>query len=499
MGLGDLFKASKNKALVEENQRLKASISDLNLKIQELEDKLLPEHNNVDALNEQINELEKEKLKSEDNLETIAEKISALEKNIEIKQQELNECQNKKSDLELECDKLQKQQEKEERKIEHQKIKLRSIKSLINSARYAVNNYGLIEPFNNFGITKEQYDAIDELTPTTKLPLQSDNIKDLRQLNKDLDERVDDILAAYEKRYLTKSNRSIYHLMVLSLRAELQNILTSIKYNKLDFCLESLNTMIAKYLKISTDGNQTIAPTLNKFIAEIHVLFKEMVGNEYEYYVRKEQIRAEQQALRDQMRQEAEERKALEQQQKQIEKEESKYQTEIENINRKLEKSDDNEKNALLLAKIKELQDKLNRLNEQKEEIINRQNGKAGYVYVISNLGSFGENTFKVGMTRRLDPMDRVRELGDASVPFPFDVHSFIFSDDAVGLETELHHRLEPKRKNKINSRKEFFDISLDELELLVQQVNPAAEFQRTMLASEYRQSQSVQELLESR
>lgn len=77
--------------------------------------------------------------------------------------------------------------------------------------------------------------------------------------------------------------------------------------------------------------------------------------------------------------------------------------------------------------------------------------GKAGYVYIISNLGSFGDKIFKVGMTRRLNPQDRVDELRDASVPFIFDVHSFIFSDDAVALEQRLHETLNDKRTNKIN------------------------------------------------
>ena len=172
---------------------------------------------------------------------------------------------------------------------------------------------------------------------------------------------------------------------------------------------------------------------------------------------------------------------------------ESKYNTEIEKVQSQLAAlSADDEKAKALEAKIAELQAQLAAVAQKKEEIISRQNGKAGYVYVISNLGSFGENTFKVGMTRRLDPMDRVRELGDASVPFSFDVHSFIFSDDAVGLESELHRRLDSKRKNKVNLRKEFFDVSLDELEQLVQEINPAAEFNRTMLATEYRQSQQM-------
>ena len=95
-------------------------------------------------------------------------------------------------------------------------------------------------------------------------------------------------------------------------------------------------------------------------------------------------------------------------------------------------------------------------------------------------------------MTRRLDPQERVDELGSASVPFEFDVHSFIFSEDAAGLEAELHRRLNNKRVNKVNRRKEFFSVSLDELEKLVNEIYPSAEFNRTMLAEEYRQSLSL-------
>ena len=128
----------------------------------------------------------------------------------------------------------------------------------------------------------------------------------------------------------------------------------------------------------------------------------------------------------------------------------------------------------------------------KKEEISKLQNGKAGNVYIISNLGSFGENVFKIGMTRRMDPQERVDELGSASVPFKFDVHSFIFSDDAVALENKLHSILNEKRVNKVNMRKEFFHATIDELEELVNKLDPTAEFNKTMLAEEFRQSQSV-------
>lgn len=94
-------------------------------------------------------------------------------------------------------------------------------------------------------------------------------------------------------------------------------------------------------------------------------------------------------------------------------------------------------------------------------------------------------------MTRRLEPQDRINELGNASVPFKFDVHSFIFSDDAVGLESELHRRLEKDRVNKVNRRKEFFYTSIDDLEKLVTEIAPTAEFNRTMLAEEFHQSQA--------
>lgn len=138
-----------------------------------------------------------------------------------------------------------------------------------------------------------------------------------------------------------------------------------------------------------------------------------------------------------------------------------------------------------------ELQAQLSDVAVQKERIASLANGRAGNVYIISNLGSFGENMFKIGMTRRLEPQDRIDELGSASVPFKFDVHSFIFSNDAVGLEAKLHEMLNSKRVNKVNRRKEFFYTSIDELEKLVQEIEPTAEFNRTMIAEEYRQSQS--------
>lgn len=129
------------------------------------------------------------------------------------------------------------------------------------------------------------------------------------------------------------------------------------------------------------------------------------------------------------MRQEAEERRALEIQRKQVENEEKKYHNEIGRLREQMlaSSAEESETINMLRNRIAEVEALLAQVEEKKEEIITLQNGKAGTVYIISNLGSFGDKMFKIGMTRRLEPMDRVRELGDASVPFPFDVHSLVF------------------------------------------------------------------------
>ena len=117
-------------------------------------------------------------------------------------------------------------------------------------------------------------------------------------------------------------------------------------------------------------------------------------------------------------------------------------------------------------------------------------NQKAGYVYIISNIGAFGENVFKIGMTRRLDPMERVDELGDASVPFNFDVHAMIFSDDAPKLEAALHNAFADRRLNFVNQRREFFNVTIDEIkEVVKKNFDKSVEFVELAPAEQYRQS----------
>lgn len=417
----------------------------------------------------------------------IQEKISVLES-------EYNALTSKEQNLSSEISSRSLELEKLIKSTKTQTNKLARSKELVKAIDYALENYFNYEPSqNSFKVRPEQLEDIEELSPSIILKLHCMDIKELRKAYKENDKQISKLLDKYSARYTTKANQAIYKLMVIALRAELQNILYNLKYEKLDKSIEDVQSVTQKYLKIAGEGNQSIAGTLTKFIGEIEYLFINAVKIEYNYYVKKEQARQEQLAIREQMRQEAEERKALEAERKKVEQEESKYNSEISKLKEQLSAANSDEVDKLN-ARILELQAQLSNVIVKKEEISNLANGKAGNVYIISNLGSFGENVFKIGMTRRLNPQDRVNELGDASVPFKFDVHSFIFSDDAVGLESKLHQILNNKRVNKVNMRKEFFYTTIDELEALVNEIEPAAEFNKTMLAEEFRQSLSSDE-----
>ena len=330
---------------------------------------------------------------------------------------------------------------------------------------------------------------LDEFLPEPDLKCLT--VKDLAAKYRKIRKDIITLCESYEGRYTTKAYASMYKLMVLALQAEFENILYTLQYGKLETGENAVHELVLKYYSIASDGNQSIAPSIKRFIIQLETMFLDALHVEYEYYVQRERAKEEQRAIKEQMRQEADERKRLEAERKKVEAEESKYQQEINRITDQMQSAHDAEL-AVLRKRLEEVTALVAQIEEKKEEIINLQNGKAGTVYIISNIGSFGDHVFKVGMTRRLEPQERVNELGDASVPFPFDVHSFIFSEDAVALETALHRELDSRRVNKVNLRKEFFDVSIDELKAIVERIDPTAPFRMTALAEQYRQSMSI-------
>lgn len=486
MGFFDIFKVSQYKSEIEtlkkQNDELKQKLSELCFDDYDTSQRI------IQQLKQEIEKSKEEALNLENQRALLKNKLN----------DETESTKEKLNDLKIKTDErilsLNVEIEKTEKKLKTAKNKLDRTKELYKSIDYSISNFFEYSPdLSELKLYKSEFDELEELSPSVILKLHYMDVKSLRKAFKDNDKQIEKVLSQYRSRYTTKANKAIYDLMVIALRAELQNILYNLKYEKLDNAIEQVKNTSQKYLNIAAQGNQNIAGTLTKFIGEIEYLFINAVKIEYNYYVKKEQAKQEQLAIKEQIRQEAEERKALEQEKKKIENEELKYNNEIEKLKEQLKASADEESKALN-AKILELQAKLADVTIKKDNIVQLQNGKAGNVYIISNLGSFGENVFKVGMTRRIDPQDRVNELGNASVPFKFDVHSFIFSEDAVGLESKLHSILNDKRVNKVNMRKEFFYTTVDELEELVNKIEPTAEFNKTMLAEEFRQSQSSNE-----
>ena len=143
--------------------------------------------------------------------------------------------------------------------------------------------------------------------------------------------------------------------------------------------------------------------------------------------------------------------------------------------------------------------DELKTAHEKSERALSMaQQTKSGHIYIVSNIGSFGDDICKIGMTRRLDPLDRVKELGDASVPFRFDIHAIIYAEDAPAIEKGLHNALSSKRVNLVNTRKEFFRVGLGEVRDEVLKSFPDAEFFEVREAKEYRETLAIREQLES-
>ena len=449
----------------------------------------------LQEIERRINEMIPPEYRTSQSLQEIInrqnEELGALTNTIAQKEEEVDNWDKKIQAQQVDFNNIVSKLQKEEQSIERAAKKAARMRELYNSMLYAMEQFFAYDAaLEKLKIPANNLTELESTSPSIILKLHCMDIKDLRKSYRDNDKLITKVLDQYAARYTTKTNKSIYSLMVIALRSELQNVLVDLKYKKLNEGIENIKAITAKYLKIASDGNQSIAGTLTKFIGEIEYLFINAAKIEYNYYVKKEQARQEQIEIRERMRVEAAEQKALAEARKRIENEETKYETEIKNVREQLEKATGAEM-EMLNKRILELQAQLSDVLVQKEDIVRLEHGKAGTVYIISNLGSFGDEVFKIGMTRRLEPQDRINELGSASVPFTFDVHSFIFSEDAVALENKMHELLNNKRLNKVNLRKEFFKVSLDELEKLVNEIEPTAEFNKTMAAEEYRQSLS--------
>ena len=207
----------------------------------------------------------------------------------------------------------------------------------------------------------------------------------------------------------------------------------------------------------------------------------------------------EQAEIKAQIREEERVVREIEKARKEAEKEEKILQKALEKARSELAQASEEQK-AKYEEQLAELEVKLHDAEEKGQRALSMaQQTRRGHVYVISNIGSFGKNIFKIGMTRRLEPMDRVKELGDASVPFSFDVHAMIYSEDAPNLEKLLHTKFNLQAVNKVNPRKEFFKLSLAEIKQTIEQTDTEkVHWTLKAEAAEYRESLSIEKAQQS-
>lgn len=282
----------------------------------------------------------------------------------------------------------------------------------------------------------------------------------------------------------TKFIKNLLTLLLKSFNGECDAIISDVRYDN-----------ITKYrnqiTKLYTNLNALVVSHGCEITQELLALRIEELELVYEYQQKREAEREEQRLIKEQMREEEKAQREADKLQREAEEQEKQYAQALERARQEMAIAKGSEVDVLT-EKLRVLEEKLSSAKLAKERAISQaQITKSGHVYIISNIGSFGEHVYKIGMTRRLEPMDRVKELGDASVPFDFDVHAIIYCDDAPALENALHKALHPHRVNKVNEKKEFFRVELNAIEKIAHQNNCRVEFTKLAEAREYRETLS--------
>jgi hypothetical protein len=417
--------------------KFKTEIVQLKKENEELKKLLTPEMQQVVDLNQIISKLQGDLSATQNQINKLNQEILSLDKVIEEKKQNI----------------------------------------IVLDEETLMQSFGVYTPMYNLMSSEEYNKEIESIREMQKLM-----IKNKTACNYSADWTVDG-----SKAKGTKMTNDNIKQILRSFNNECDAVIDKVKYNNID----SIKNRLTKAFNDLNKLNETVRVSLTHEYLNLKIKELNLC---YEYAIKKQEEKEEQQRIKEQMREEQKVLKEIEALKTKIEKEEQHFFQAIEQLNNKLKYASSDNERLDLEEKLKEFQGKLAALEKDKQDILNReQNTRAGYVYIISNIGSFGDNVYKIGMTRRLEPMDRVKELGDASVPFNFDVHAMIFSDDAPKLENELHKAFGEKKLNLVNIKREFFKVSLSEIEDTVRKNhNKTVEFTKIAEANEYRQSLEI-------
>lgn len=284
----------------------------------------------------------------------------------------------------------------------------------------------------------------------------------------------------------TKMVKDMQKLLLRAFNSECDECINNVKYNNFDAAKQRITSSSDAISKLGKMLSVAITAAYFKLkIEELHLAF--------EYRLKVQEEKEQSREAREQLREAKKLEKEIEDARRAIDKDKKHLSIALAKIVAQLAAASEADR-AALLAKKAELESALAQMAEKLKDIDYREaNAKAGYVYVISNLGAFGDDVFKIGVTRRLEPFERVDDLGDASVPFEFDVHAMIFSENAFALEAALHKAFENRKLNMVNHRREFFRAPLAEIKTVIgSSFDKTVEWTDLPFAEEYRTSEKM-------
>ncbi|MFD2305287.1 DUF4041 domain-containing protein [Enterococcus termitis] len=424
----------------------------------------------VNSIKKENEDLSK-KLKALKNEKMTFEQMSALElkEDIQNKKSSIQSLENKIQELNIEQTKL-------EQNINDKKMQIITIeKEIISSSEYIeMESFGLYKPRYDFASSigyKERLETVRQL--------QKMMIKEKTSVHYFEDWTVDGSKAKGRK--MTNDN---IKLILRSFNNECEAAINKIKYNN----LSNIEKRIYKSFEQLNKLNQSVRVSLSNQYLDLKIQELHLA---YEYEQKKQEEKEELREQREREREEKALQKEILNKKKIIDKDIQHYEKMIKELHAKILNTESNEEKESLNQQIADLELQISEKDKEKSELDYRNaHASAGYVYIISNIGAFGEDVVKIGVTRRLEPLERISELSSASVPFKFDVHALIFSYEAYQLESNLHTYFHDYRINKVNSRKEFFKVPIDLIEnKLTEFKNLTIDFQKVADAEEFRQS----------
>ena len=489
-----------NALLKAENQKYKLELNDYTTEIGKLTEKL----NNLHLQNSKIlteNETSKSELKNytlevAKLTESLIEKseklrlINALLKAENERYKSVHTDEHEKAinikellvtlqEREATFNKIIAQKEAEVKRLQNS-VDERNKEIIILDDEILYQSFGLYTPLYDFATSEEYKEKLAEIRQKQK-----EMIKDKTAVVSYTSWTVNGSKQAGNK----MTNDNIKQIL-RNFNAECENVIDRVKFNNFD----SMYSRIEKSFEKLNSLNETNAISIQQSYLDLK--FEEL-SLAYEYQLKKQEEKDEIRMLREQQREEAKLAKEIEEKRREIEKEQQHYENVLRRLDEQISVEKSEERLHLLINKRQEVEENLADLDLALKEVDYREaNQKAGYVYIISNIGAFGENVYKIGMTRRLDPQERIDELGNASVPFRFDIHAMIFSDDAPRLENALHKAFENKKINVMNARKEFFNVTLEEIEEIVKRNHDkTVDFMKVPPAQQYRESLKTRQM----